>query len=240
LFLGGTDVGAPLLLEYYQQLPLRRAKDDPDRWRKRQAEAQEAFQQQVRDRYSEGTLIRLLDSPDADARRAALFALGFLGSMEANKAAAARLRDGDADVRQTAVDTLWALWFRADGEQHGRELQRLVRLRDRDKAVAGLDDLIRRSPGFAEAYNQRAIVAFRAKQFDRSIADCEKVVHLNPFHFGAFAGMAQCHMQLRKHRAALKAFRAAQRINPHLDGVAETIRTLENALGEEGRKDDKK
>ena len=27
---------------------------------------------------------------------------------------------------------------------------------------------------------------------------------------------------------------------PHLDGVADTIRALENALGEEGRKDDKK
>jgi hypothetical protein len=47
-------------------------------------------------------------------------------------------------------------------------------------------------------------------------------------------------MQLRKHRAALKAFRAALRINPHLDGVADTVRALETALGEEGRKDDKK
>ena len=30
------------------------------------------------------------------------------------------------------------------------------------------------------------------------------------------------------------------RFNPHLDGVADTIRALETALGEEGRKDDKK
>ncbi len=45
---------------------------------------------------------------------------------------------------------------------------------------------------------------------------------------------------MRKHRAALKAFRNALRLNPHMDGVAETIRALENALGEEGRRDDKK
>ncbi len=45
---------------------------------------------------------------------------------------------------------------------------------------------------------------------------------------------------MRKHRAALKAFRNALRINPYMDGVAETIRALENALGEEGRRDDKK
>src|SRR5262249_36907181 len=123
---------------------------------------------------------------------------------------------------------------------NNQELQRLVRLRDRDKALAGFDRLIEKAPHFAEAYNQRAILFFRLKQYDRSIADCEKTLQLNPRHFGALAGMAQGCLQLRKPRAALKAFRSALHINPNLDGVAESIRALENALGEEGRKDDKK
>ena len=38
---------------------------------------------------------------------------------------------------------------------------------------------------------------------------------------------------MRKNKAALKAFRAALRINPALDGVAETIRAIENALPED-------
>ena len=54
------------------------------------------------------------------------------------------------------------------------------------------------------------------KQFERSIADCEKTLQLNPYHFGAMAGMAQSYMQMRKHKAALKAFRTALRINPNL------------------------
>jgi tetratricopeptide (TPR) repeat protein len=153
---------------------------------------------------------------------------------------AARLKDDDADVRQMAADALWGLWFRADSEENNQELQRLVRLRDRDKALAGFDRLVASAPRFAEAYNQRAILLFRLKQYDRSIADCEKALQLNCCHFGAQTGMAQCYMQLRKHRAALKAFRGALRINPNLDGVAETIRALEASLGEEGRKDDKK
>ena len=37
-------------------------------------------------------------------------------------------------------------------------------------------------------------------------------------------------------RPALKAFRHALRINPGMEGVEETIRALENALGEEGKK----
>jgi hypothetical protein len=41
---------------------------------------------------------------------------------------------------------------------------------------------------------------------------------------------------LRQPKAALKAYRAAFQINPNLDGVEDTIRALERALGEEGKK----
>jgi tetratricopeptide (TPR) repeat protein len=221
-------------------LPERRAKENAAEWRSRREAAKQGFRKRVNERYTEGTLIRLLDSPDVLNRRAALLALSLVGTMTASAAAAACLHDGDGEVRQTAVDTLWTLWFRADSDENNTELQRLARTRDREKALAGLDQLIKRAPHFAEAFNQRAIVEFSLKQYERSMADCERALQLNPHHFGAQAGMAQCLLQMRKHRAALKAFRAALRINPHLDGVADTIRALETALGEEGRKDDKK
>jgi tetratricopeptide (TPR) repeat protein len=230
-------VSNSLLVEYYKQIPEGRSDDKPKMTRK---EAIEVFKRRVAERYTEGTLMRLLESADSEARRASLLALGLLGTMDACPAIAARLRDDDRDVAQMAADTLWTLWFRADSPAHNEELQRLARVRDREKALAGFDALIRLAPEFAEAYNQRAIVLFRLKQFERSIADCEKALDLNPHHFGAQAGLGQCYLQMRKHRAALKAFRNALRINPHLDGVAETIRALENALGEEERRDDKK
>ncbi|HVS34685.1 MAG TPA: tetratricopeptide repeat protein [Gemmataceae bacterium] len=233
-------MGAALLVEYYQRMPTRRAKDDAETWRKRQEEGRQKFLNLARARYTEGTLLRLLENQDLRARRAALAALCKIGTMEASEATAARLQDEDAEVRQLAADALWGLWFRGDTEENNQELQRLVRVRDRDKALTGLDQLIGRAPQFAEAYNQRAVLFFRLKQYDRSIADCEKAVQLNPHHFGALAGMAQCYVQLRKPKAALKAFRCALNINPNLDGVAETIRALETTLGEEGRKDDKK
>src|SRR5438128_2253408 len=53
-------------------------------------------------------------------------------------------------------------------------------------------------------------------------------------------GMAQCFIKLRKPRPALRALRSALKINPGLEGVADTIRALEEVLGEEGKKDDKK
>ena len=230
----------PLLVEYYNEMPERRLKEDASSWRARLQAATDSFRQHVEARYTEGTLLRLLESPSARARQAALAALGLIGTMAGNKTVAARLHDESADVRRLAVDALWSLWFRADTEANNRELQRLMRMRDRDRALAGLDELILRAPAFAEAYNQRSILFFRMKQYERCISDCEKVLQLNPVHFGARAGMAQCYLQLRKHKAALKAFRDALRMHPHMEGVADTVRALETALGEEGRRDDKK
>jgi tetratricopeptide (TPR) repeat protein len=233
-------VSPPLLVDYYNKLPERQVNEPPREGKSRWQTALDKFKKRVEERYAEGTLLRLLEVGDARCRQAALTALGLLGTMNGNAAVAARLHDDDPDTRQLAADTLWTLWFRADSEENNQELQRLARMRDREKAMAGFDQLILRSPGFAEAYNQRAVLAFRMKQYERSIADCEKALQLNPYHFGAQAGIAQSFLQLRKHKAALKAFRTALRINPYMEGVAETIRALENALGEEGRKDDKK
>jgi tetratricopeptide (TPR) repeat protein len=193
------------------------------------------FTKQVAARYNEGTLLRLLATGAVAARRAAVFALGLLGSPAANDVLAARLHDEDEVVARMAGDALWNLWFRGDNPAHSDELYRLSKLRDREKALAGLSELITRAPRFAEAYNQRAILYFRLEQFDRSAADCEATLRLNPHHFGAQAGLGQCYLRLRKHRAALKAFRVALRINPRLEGIAETVRALENTLGEEGR-----
>ncbi len=226
-----------LLVEFYQQIPENGPQAKSKATRK---EAIEAFKHHVAERYTEGTLLRLLANGDNQARRAALLALGLLGTMNACPGVAACLHDDDHETAQMAADTLWSLWFRADAPDNNQELQRLVRLRDREQALAGLNALLERAPEFAEAYNQRAILYFRQKKFECSAADCQKVLELNPFHFGAQAGLGQCYMQMRKHRAALKAFRAALRLNPRLEGIAETIRALENALGEEGRRDDKK
>jgi tetratricopeptide (TPR) repeat protein len=233
-------VGTALLIGYFNELPEPRAGEDPRRWERRLQEALEGFRRKVAERYTEGTLQRLLDSANSRARRAATLALGLMGTMQSNEALAARLHDEDTTVRQLAADALWMLWFRADTEANNLELQRVMRLDDRAEALAGFDRLIKRAPTFAEAYNQRAIVHFQLKDYVKSIADCEKVIQLNPVHFGACSGMAQCYLNLRRPRAALKAFRETYRINPNMKGIEETIRDLESVLGEEGKRDEKK
>lgn len=229
-----------LLVRYYDQLLEARGGTDAEEKSLLRQAAIEEFCQRVSARYTEGTLLRVLSSRERRARKAAVLALGLVGTMNANAPLAARLHDSHADVARMAADSLWSLWFRGDLPEHGQELRRLTRLRDAEKALAGLDELIRRAPTFAEAFNQRAVVLFRLGRYEASIADCQRALQLNPYHFGAQAGMGQCFLKLRKDRTALKAFRTALRTNPHLDGIADTIRTLEIALGDDGRREDKK
>lgn len=231
-----------LLVQYFGDLPTPREGEDFSEWRQRHFKATKRFKKRVLARYTEGTLIRLLDNKLAETRKAALFALGLLGTMEANSPMARLLHDGDNDVADMATASLWNLWFRADSEENNTELQKATRIRDREKALECMTNLINKAPDFAEALNQRAIIYFRMKQYEDSIADCQRALDLNPWHFGAQVGMAQSFMKMKKHRSALKAFRNTLKIHPRMEGVADAIRTLEKVLGEDGggRKDDKK
>ncbi len=247
-------MSTPLLVEFFLSLPEEAVQEVPGLPVQRQFEdgegatrkpvaggtarrraAVHVFCKQVQERYSEGTLLRLLQVGDVLGRRAAVYALGLMGSPAVNEPLAVCLHDEDEEVARLAGDALGAVWFRGDNTAHSDELHRLVRQEDLQKLLAALDDLAGRAPQFAEVFNQRALVHFRLGQYDRSVSDCEAALRLNPHHFAAEAGLGQCYLRLRKYRAALRAFRIALRINPRLQGVAEAVRTLENTLGEDGR-----
>jgi tetratricopeptide (TPR) repeat protein len=225
-------VGAPLLVELFGRVPEFRPGDDEDLWAAGARDAVRAFRAAVRDRYTEGTLQRLLAAADgAKARQAAALALGLVGTPAAVPVVAAALHDADVTVRRFAADALWELWFRGGTDGQNERLREAAREPDPAKARAALDDLIRDAPAFAEAHNQRAIWYFRRGDFARAVEDCETVLRLNPHHFGAAAGLGQCLLKLNRPRAALRAFRQALAINPDLD-LHDAVRALEE-FGEE-------
>lgn len=222
----------PLLVESFAKLPQPRQGDDPDLLQAGMHDAMRGFRDEVQEKYTEGTLQRLLVSGDDMTRRAAALALGFVGTMRSNLSLAAALKDDDPAVSKFATDSLWEVWLRGEEADHGWRLQQAINLPDHAQAVAALDDLISECPEFAEAYNQRALLYYRRGEYRRSVLDCEAVLRLNPVHFGAAAGMGQCQLRMNRPRAALRAFRQALAIHPGLDEVQEAVRDLEAALGE--------
>jgi tetratricopeptide (TPR) repeat protein len=215
-------------LEYFDRLPPLNPGDDEELWAAGVRDTMRQFREAVQARYNEGTLQRLLNSTDPRTRRAAVLALGLTGTMESNPPLAAMLRDRDPLVQRFASDSLWEVWFRGGTVDENWQLQQAIRQSDPVVARAALDDLIARAPEYAEPYNQRAIWYFKRGEYARAVEDCEATLRLNPFHFGAAAGMGQCYLKMKKRRSALRAFRQALGINPTLEHLHDTIRTLES------------
>jgi len=222
----------PRLVTFFREIPDPCPFESPEEWTTRLRAALERYRRLTSDVYSEPTLVRLLSSPDAVCRRAAVLALGLLGTMMCNDPLARRLYDDDPMVKQLAGDALWAIWFRAAGRDHCENLQKIVAADNGRTTLRDLDVLISRTGDYAEAFNQRAILYYKLGEFRRAAADCETVLKLNPHHYGAAAGMAQCYLRLNRPRAALNAFRTALEINPNLDDVGQAVKALEEMLGE--------
>jgi tetratricopeptide (TPR) repeat protein len=132
-------------------------------------------------------------------------------------------------VNQMAEHAMWAIWFRCGSPEANQLLQRgsdLMSRREFEQAIEHFDHAIQVSPKFAEAYNQRAIAWFLKEEFSRSIADCERAVKLMPDHFGAWAGMGHCHAHEGRVCEAVRAYKRALAINPHLAGVKETLQEI--------------
>jgi tetratricopeptide (TPR) repeat protein len=192
----------------------------------------EAFRGRVAARYSEETLCRLLsDAPGSTTRQAAAAALGTLGGFrQSNPVLARALGDTDPVVRNLAEGSLWAIWFRADTPENNRMLQQVIQLVGQGeirRAETLASRLIAIAPGFAEAYNQRAIIYFDQGRFAESAQDCQRVLSVNPYHVGALSGLFQCQILLDRPAEALKTLRKASKLQPYNMKFRETIRRLE-------------
>lgn len=127
------------------------------------------------------------------------------------------LKNPDETVRYRATQELWRMWFQQKGMYGWEQLQRsqmLVEAGEVTPAEALLTELIDAQPDFAEAWNQRAFLYYKLGQYQKSLADCQMVIQLNPIHFGALHGMGLCHVALENYREAIQAFRQALEIQP--------------------------
>jgi tetratricopeptide (TPR) repeat protein len=183
----------------------------------------------IAERYSIGSLERLLASGNRTTRRAAALAIGMLGDYESNAALGRALSDSDRNVRNLAENGIRALWCRVGNEADRCALSQLIRLNSRRQfldVVRQATALTHSSPSVAEAWNQRAIAFFNLKRFDESIRDCAQTLEMNPYHYGASSGMGQGYLHMGNRAAALECFERAIRLNPDLEGVRLQIRYL--------------
>jgi tetratricopeptide (TPR) repeat protein len=125
---------------------------------------------------------------------------------------------------------IWALWAASDSPTAEVLLQQAARAID-DRAPAEalsiLDRLVGAFPDYAEAWNKRATLYFMMKRDDQALKDIEKVLDLEPRHFGALAGKGVILERQKKYSAARAAYEEALAVNPTLEQVKDALKALD-------------
>ncbi|BAY10986.1 tetratricopeptide repeat protein [Calothrix sp. NIES-2098] len=128
------------------------------------------------------------------------------------------LKNSNAAIREQATKKIWRIWFQQKGIYGLEKIdhsQKLLDAGETTEAEKVLTQLITEQPDFAEAWNRRAFLYYSIGDYQKSLADCQMVINLNPVHFGALHGMGLCYAALGKYREAIQAFQRALLIQPY-------------------------
>jgi tetratricopeptide (TPR) repeat protein len=126
-------------------------------------------------------------------------------------------RESDAREAERISQRIWARW-RDSGSATANLLMQWA-----DKAVADknnslaldlLDQVVVLMPDFAEGWNRRATLHYAMGNHAKSMADINRVLSLEPRHFGAMAGMAAILDAAGNDALALRAWEQMLQVYP--------------------------
>ena len=148
---------------------------------------------------------------------------------------ALKIAPDDASAK-AIEDRIWAVWVSSGSDTCNLLMSRVkaaTENKDYDLAIKLLDSVIALKPGYVEAWNRRATVYYLKQDYGHAIADIAEVLAKEPRHFGALSGLGLMLQDIGDDKHALEAFRKALAIDPHLDNLPETVKTLSEKV--EGR-----
>jgi len=128
-------------------------------------------------------------------------------------------RAQSAGEAQAIANQIWRRWTKGPDAQAGETIRQIMaarRVRNLATALSLCNRLTQRLPGYAEGWNQKATVLFEMGRLDRSLETVEKVLKLEPRHFGALAGKGIILLRQGRVKLAQKAIRRAVEIHPYL------------------------
>jgi tetratricopeptide (TPR) repeat protein len=145
----------------------------------------------------------------------------------------AGLKSDVPSVRELARRGLEYVWFSSagSGAYHLVEAAyQATEAADYPKALKLLNQLTEQHPRFAEGFNRRAAIYWKLGDYEKSIADSQTALALNPNHYGAWQGLGLCRLQLGEVAAACRCLRAALEIAPYDEGTRSCLTKCEDLL----------
>jgi tetratricopeptide (TPR) repeat protein len=141
------------------------------------------------------------------------------------------IKSSDASDAQRTEQSIWNLWMTSDSATADALLAQAMKAsaaNETGAALSILDKVIEVHPNYAEAWNKRATVYFLIGRYNDSIKDIEKVLELEPRHFGALSGLGMIKRQQHDLAGARAAFEEALSYNPHMEGAKRALEEIES------------
>jgi tetratricopeptide (TPR) repeat protein len=136
----------------------------------------------------------------------------------------------DADAAAALEQQIWLRWSDSGSPTVNVLLERAAAAEsdgDPELAERFLDQASDLAPEYAEPWNRRANLAYRAEDFPGAIAAIQETLKREPRHFAALTALGIIYEELNQPRAALDAYRAALAIHPYYDVAQQGVRRLE-------------
>lgn len=135
----------------------------------------------------------------------------------------------DEDEAKGLADLIGSIWMRTASDTASLLMSRAVaaiEAKNYPLALQVLDRLVVLQPSWSEAWNKRASVRYFAGDLDGSMADVDRVLKLEPRHFGALDGLAAILQRTGFPKRALEVYRRTLAIYPHQPGVEKMVQKL--------------
>ena len=131
---------------------------------------------------------------------------------------------------------IWSVWNKHPNNiklteklEFGTEL---MQYGDYNYALKVFSNVLDNDPNWSEAWNKRATVYFLMNQLKKSLDDIDKVLYIEPRHFGALSGQARIFIKLQQYEKAIKSIEQALKFYPSFKSQ-ELIPEIERLIRED-------
>lgn len=142
-------------------------------------------------------------------------------------------RERDPDSARVIANSTMAAWSESNSPTVDLLMQWSAKAAADKRNAAALDFIdqaITLKPDFVGAWNQRATLHFTMGNYKKSVSDIEKVLELEPRHFGAIAGLAGILTERGSKEAAMQAWERYLDIYPADREAQEIVAKLSEEL----------
>ncbi len=119
------------------------------------------------------------------------------------------LKSKDETAAKAAEDRIITLWLQSGSDTIDLLMSWGAQaIDDKDYATAldVLDRMVTLKPDYAEGWNKRATVYYLTDKYGQSLADIQRVLALEPRHFGALTGLGAIFREIGEDKKAIRAY----------------------------------